>query len=158
MSGVLNKFMGFIGLDDDEAEYENEFEKELDKEKSNEASNEEVEPTYLQQKKQNSNKIVNIHTASSMKVVISKPKDYEEATLICDELRNRRIVVVNTTTLEPKVAQRLLDFMCGASYVLGGELQEVEKGVYILSPSNVEVTKEIEKELTSKGFLNWSKN
>lgn len=153
MGGVLNKFMGFIGLDDEEDEYEKELEKEISKNEKDE----EVEPTYIQQRKQNSSKVVNIHTASSTKVVISRPKDYDEAPAICEELKNRRIVVVNTTTLEPKVAQRLLDFMCGASYVLGGELQEVEKGVYILSPSNVEVSKEIQKELTTKGFLNWSK-
>jgi cell division inhibitor SepF len=89
--------------------------------------------------------------------MIIKPTVFEEVTDICDDLKNRKIVVVNTTSMDPKVAQRLLDFMGGASYALGGELQEVEKGVYILSPSNVEVTNELKNELSSRGLFNWTK-
>jgi cell division inhibitor SepF len=47
--------------------------------------------------------------------------------------------------------------MGGASYALGGELQEIERGVYILSPSNVEVSNELKNELSSKGLFGWSK-
>jgi cell division inhibitor SepF len=92
-----------------------------------------------------------------MRVILSRPKDYDEATSICDELKNRKIVVVNVSDLEPKVAQRLLDFMGGASYVLNGELQEIEKNVYILSPSNVEVSNELKTEMTGKGMFAWTK-
>lgn len=102
-------------------------------------------------------KVVNIHTASSAKVVIIKPTVFEEASDICDDLKNRKIVVVNTTSLEARVAQRLLDFMGGACYALNGELQEVEKGVYIVSPSNVEVSSELKNELSSKGLFSWNK-
>lgn len=144
---VLNKMWGFLGLDDeyDEEDFE---EMELEEEK------EDFEPVIPSNKKQG--KVVNIHTSASAKVTITKPMDYEEAMNICDDLRNRKIVVVNTTGLDPKMAQRLLDFMGGASYALNGELQEIEKGVYILSPSNVEVTNELKNEL-SKGLFNWTK-
>jgi cell division inhibitor SepF len=151
MSGkVLNKMMGFLGMMDEEDDIEgmedelqNEDEVELDK------------PISTSSKK--NNKVVNIHTAASTKIMIIKPTVFEEATEICDDLRNRKIVVVNTTSMEAKVAQRLLDFMGGASYALGGELQEVEKGVYILSPSNVEVTNDLKNELSSRGLFNWSR-
>ena len=146
---VLNKMMGFLGLED---EYEDIDEGHGEFEKNEQA---EVEPPTSASKK--GNKVVNIHTAASTKVMITKPTAFDEATDICDDLKNRKIVVVNTSSMEPKVAQRLLDFMGGASYALGGELQEVEKGVYILSPSNVEVTNELKNELSSKGLFNWSK-
>ncbi|WP_343009276.1 cell division protein SepF, partial [Blautia obeum] len=42
-----------------------------------------------------SNKIVNIHTAGQMKVVIVEPKKYEEVTSIADQLKQRRAVIVN---------------------------------------------------------------
>ena len=48
-----------------------------------------------------------------------------------DNLKSRKIVVVNTTALDPKVGQRLLDFVGGVCYALGGDLQQIEKGVYI---------------------------
>jgi cell division inhibitor SepF len=153
MANVLNKVMGIFGLDDgniddyeeesnvNEKSFERDYEEEID------------EPII---NKRNS-KVVNIHTNATMRVILSRPKDYDEATSICDELKNRKIVVVNVSDLEPKVAQRLLDFMGGASYVLNGELQEIEKNVYILSPSNVEVSNELKTEMTGKGMFAWTK-
>ena len=147
---VLNKMMGFLGLEDEYEDYE-EAENITEKEAAVES-----EPTVSSFRKKES-KVVNIHSAASAKVTIIKPTTFEEATDICDDLKNRKIVVVNTTNLDPRVAQRLLDFMGGASYALGGELQEVEKAVYILSPSNVEVTNELKNELSSKGLFSWTK-
>lgn len=149
---MINKMMGFLGLEEDIEIEEKEDNEEVIRE--NETS--EVESMFASAKKQ-SNKVVNIHTAASAKVVIIKPNDYDEAANICDNLRNRKIVVVNTTALEPKIAQRLLDFIGGACYALSGELQQVEKGVFILSPSNVEVSNDLKNELSSRGILNWNK-
>lgn len=144
---MFNKVMGFLGLEEenvdmDEIEYLEEEETEIE------------QPPYTSKK---NNKVVNIHTTVSAKVMIIKPRDYEEATYICDNLKNRKIIVVNSCELEPKIAQRMLDFMGGASYALGGDLQEIEKGVYMLSPSNVEVTNELKSELSSKGLFTWAK-
>lgn len=156
MAGVLNKFMDILGFNDEVDEEDESKDSGL----NNEAS-ETVDTSYFNKKKQNNNnnKVVNMHmhTSSSVKVVISKPKEFDEAMSICDDLKNRKIVVVNTTILEQKVAQRLLDFMGGASFVLGGDLQELEKGVYMLTPSNVEVSKELTREIAGKSFLNWNK-
>jgi cell division inhibitor SepF len=150
---MINKMMGFLGLEEN-VEIEEDEEKEAF---IKETDDNEVETMFTSTKKQNPNKVVNIHTAASAKVVIIKPNDYDEAANICDNLRNRKIVVVNTTSLESKVAQRLLDFIGGACYALSGELQQVEKGVYILSPSNVEVSNDLKNELSSRGILNWTK-
>jgi len=153
MAGKLvNKMMGFLGL---EEELEEDMYEEDEASTSNNESENSNEAIFLTQKKQN--KVVNIHTAASAKVVIIKPNDYDDATNICDNLKNRKIVVINTTSLEMKTAQRLLDFVGGATYALAGEFQQVEKGVYIVSPSNVEVSNELKNELTANGLLNWTK-
>lgn len=149
MANVLNKFMGFLGLDDEE-----ELEEVVE---GNEEDDQKEAPVFSPKNTKNQSKVVNIHTASSIKIIISKPKDFEEATDICDDLKSRKIVVVNASELEPKTAQRLLDFMCGACYVLNGELQEVEKKIYVLSPSNVEVSNELKSQLSTKGIFNWNK-
>ncbi|SHJ60635.1 cell division inhibitor SepF [Clostridium cavendishii DSM 21758] len=146
---MFNKMKEIFGFEDYEEDYE-----EYDEEVTGNEVEEEIEPVLSSKR---SGKVVNIHTASSAKVMITKPTMYEDATEICDSLRNRKIVVVNTTALENRIAQRLLDFISGSCYALSGELQEIEKGVYILSPSNVEVTNELKNELSSKGLFNWSK-
>jgi cell division inhibitor SepF len=150
---MINKMMGFLGLEED-LDIEDKMEKG---DTANDFDDSGVDNIFSSSKKQSSNKVVNIHTASSAKVVIIRPNDYEEAANITDNLRNRKIIVVNTASLEPKVAQRLLDFISGACYALSGELQQIEKGVYILSPSNVEVSNDLKNELSSRGILNWNK-
>ncbi len=147
MSKVINKVMGFLGMAEDAEDEIEEMETEDD--------NMEIESLMTANKKQS--KVVNIHTTASARVVIIKPDDFDEATTITDNLKSRKIVVVNTTGLEIKTGQRLLDFIGGACYALGGDLQQVEKGVYILSPSNVEVNNELKNELSSKGIFNWNK-
>jgi cell division inhibitor SepF len=147
MSKVINKVMGFLGMSEEDGDEIQEME--------NDEENMEIESLMSANKKQS--KVVNIHTTSSVKVVIIKPEDFDEATTICDSLKSRKIVVVNTTALEPRTGQRLLDFIGGACYALCGDLQQVEKGVYIISPSNIEVNNELKNELSSKGIFNWNK-
>lgn len=150
---VITKMMGFLGLEDDLEEDIELSEEREEKKAVNDIS--EVEPVISNSKRQN--KIVSIHNNISAKVKIVKPTTYEEAADICDELKNRKIVVINTTGLEARIAQRLLDFMGGASYALGGDLEEIEKNVYILSPATVEVSNDLKNELSSKGLFNWNK-
>lgn len=147
---VVDKVKDLFGF----GEYEDDFEDfQEETEGIDEEGIDEFEPVLANKK----NRVVNIHTASSAKVAIKKPTVYDDATEICEALKSRKIVVINTSALEARVAQRLLDFVAGACFALAGELQEIEKGVYILSPSNVEVSNELKSELSSKGIFNWSK-
>ncbi|MGY0375194.1 cell division protein SepF [Clostridium sp. JNZ J1-5] len=149
---IVNKVMDFLGLEEEVDEIE-------------EMENENVEQEHPEidniisstNPKKQKGKVVSIHTAASAKILIVKPIDYDEVIEICDNLKNRKIIVINMTNLESKTAQRLLDFMAGASYALEGSLEEVEKGVYIISPSNVEISNELKNELSSKGLLNWTR-
>lgn len=135
---MLNKVMDFLGLEEEIDEIE-----EMDNEAIVEG-NEEIDNIFDSSNVRNQKgKVVSIHTTTSTKVLILKPMDYDAAIEICDNLKSRKIIVVNMTSLESKIAQRLLDFIAGASYALGGSLDEIDKGVYIVSPSNVEITNEL---------------
>ncbi|MDZ5252797.1 cell division protein SepF [Clostridium sp. LIBA-8841] len=147
MSKVVSKMKSFLGFDEFEDEDEVMEEEEIMEE-------EEAFAPVLSSKK--NGKVVNIHTANTAKLMITKPLVYDDATEICTALKNRKIVVINTTSLELRTAQRLIDFVGGACYALCGELQEVEKGVFIVSPSNVEVSNELKSELSNKGMFNWA--
>ncbi|GAA0767478.1 cell division protein SepF [Clostridium subterminale] len=140
----IGRMMGFDDEEDDEELLEH-------KEDNYDEGEGEIEIEPFVSKKQN--KIVNIHTASSSKVVISKPSNYDEGKIIIDNLKSRRIVIVNLNGVEPKEGQRILDFLIGAIYALEGGLQPVEKGVFILTPSNIEVSNELKNELTNKGIF-----
>jgi cell division inhibitor SepF len=146
---VINKMMGFLGLDDD---FEDD---DFEEQEIQEAKNTEADQKVSNFRKKPN--VVSIHTTISAKVKIVKPTDYEEAADICDDVKNRNIVVVNTTALEQRTAQRLLDFLGGSSYALGGNLEEIDKGVFLISPSNVEVSSDLKTELSTKGLFTWNK-
>lgn len=144
---TLNKIMGFLGLED-------EYDDEVEEVEENDEDTKEIQFTPKNSK--NQSKVVSIHT-SSAKVNIVRPAGFEEAASVCDDVKNRKIVVVNITEMDPKTAQRFLDFLGGTSYALAGNLEEVEKGIYIISPSNVEVTNELKSELSTRGIFDWNK-
>lgn len=151
---VFNKIMDMFCLDDEVEEVE----EVCDKEDEVVTEEEEFQNLPKNSSYRSSAKVVNLHTASNRpKVVIAKPYDFDEAATICDHLKNNRIVVINTKALEVKIGQRLLDFIGGASYVLGGQIQEVEKGIYLLMPSNVEVSNTLKYELQNKGVFSFIK-
>ena len=150
MFGKFKEMLGFDGFEDDE-EFDEAEEVEEEVEEDRDFAN------VISQVQKKSNKVVNIHTANAAKLMIAKPLSYDDAPEICSALKNRKIVVINTTALELRVAQRLIDFVGGACYALEAELQEVERGVVIVTPSNVEVSSELKSELSNKGLFNWSK-
>lgn len=150
MSNVFGKFKEIMGMGDD---YEDDFEALEDLDAENDFEDD-IEPIVSKKK---GNNVVNIHSAATAKVVVIKPTSYDEAREISDALKSRKIVLVNATGLETKLAQRLIDFISGSAYVLGATLQEIEHKVYLLSPSNVEVTSELKSELSSKALFNWNK-
>lgn len=150
MANMFGKFKEIIGMADD---YEDDFD-ELDDVEEEGIEEEAVEPILTKSK---GNKVVNIHSASSPKVMVTKPAGYDDAREIAESIKARKIVLVNATGLETKTAQRLVDFISGSCYVLGASLQEIEHRVYLLSPSNVEVTNELKNELSSKALFNWTK-
>ncbi|MBU3102875.1 cell division protein SepF [Clostridium gasigenes] len=150
MANMFGKFKDIIGL----GEYEEDFD---DVDAVENDDNIDPVETMIQSQSTKGNKVVNIHSAATAKVMVTKPTNYDDAREISEAIKGRKIVVVNATGLETKVAQRLVDFISGSCYVLGAQLQEIEQRVYLLSPSNVEVTSELKNELSSKALFNWNK-
>ena len=61
----------------------------------------------------------------SSKVVLIEPRVYAEAQDIADELRNRKAVVVNLQRIEHDQARRIVDFLSGTVYAIGGDIQKI---------------------------------
>ncbi|HHY90058.1 MAG TPA: cell division protein SepF [Clostridiales bacterium] len=147
MSGkFIDKVKYFIGLDDYEEE-EGEVEERA-------VVTEEETLTSLTNKK---NKIVNIHTTTQMKVVVYEPTDFEESPSIVDNLKNRKPVIINLENLDPELAKKIFDFVSGAVYALDGSIQKVSRSIFVLAPSNVDISGNISEELRNSGIFPWSK-
>lgn len=76
----------------------------------------------------------------SSEVCMIMPKGYEDASEIADVLLRGKCVVLNLEGMNIEAAQRIIDFATGACYVMGGNLQKISKKIFIVTPSNVELT------------------
>lgn len=83
-----------------------------------------------------------IHPASAEKVSLKlmQPKSHTEAAQIADKLKEGCIVLLDIGNLTKEQAHRLVDFLAGVAYVLGGEMIKTNKNTIVVSPSGVDIT------------------
>ena len=74
----------------------------------------------------------------ALKVV--KPKDYDEGPEIADYLTGGSTVLLNIELLDKNAAKRLIDFLLGATHVLGGTMKMVARGTFVFAPKSVGVS------------------
>jgi cell division inhibitor SepF len=73
------------------------------------------------------------------KMVLIEPRAYSESQTIADHLKKRNSVVVNLKRVTSDQAKRIIDFLTGCIYAIGGDLQKLGNGIYLCTPKNVSV-------------------
>lgn len=102
-------------------------------------------------------KVLDIHTASQVKMVIYQPSSFDHTSEICDNLKQRKPIIVNLENVDGELARRILDFMSGAVYALDGNLNKISGGIFLAAPSNVEISDNLKQELKDKFIFKWQK-
>ena len=80
------------------------------------------------------------------KMMLLEPRAYSESQQIADYLKNRCAVVVNLKRVTPDQAKRIVDFLYGTIYAIGGDLQKLGGGIFLCTPNNVTVDGKISDE------------
>ncbi len=73
------------------------------------------------------------------KMMLLEPRAYSESQQIADYLKERNAVVVNLKRVTPDQAKRIVDFLSGTLYAIGGDLQKLGGGIFLCTPNNVNV-------------------
>ncbi len=73
------------------------------------------------------------------KMILLEPRSFSEAQAIADHLKNRNSVVVNLKRVTSAQAKRIIDFLSGCIYAIGGNMQKIGVGIYLCTPNNVNV-------------------
>lgn len=83
-----------------------------------------------------------IHPASPEKVALKllQPQSHTEAVKIADKLKEGCIVLLDISKLTKEKALRLVDFLAGVAYVLGGEMIKTNKNTIVVSPAGVDIS------------------
>ena len=77
---------------------------------------------------------------SNIELKVVRPASFEEVGSIADHLLDGCTVVLNTELLDNPSTLRMLDFLNGFTYSTEGEIKNVSKATYIITPHNVDVS------------------
>ena len=77
---------------------------------------------------------------SNIELKVVRPVDFEEVSDIADYLLMGCTVVLNLEVMDQASTIRMLDFLNGVTYSMDGEIKNVSRSTYIITPNNVDVS------------------
>ena len=90
--------------------------------------------------------------AANAKPHALSPVTFEDAQELADKFKGNQPVIMNLQNADRDLARRLIDFASGLCYGIGGQMEKVANSVYLLTPSNVEVSAEERRRMQEHGF------
>lgn len=160
--GVMDKFLTYMKLNDEEDEYydDDEFYDDdvvEEKPKKNNISKETpIDEPELSKK--NTAKVTPIRQqqkrtmGNGMEVCVIKPTSVEDAREITETLLANRTVVLNLEGLDVDIAQRIIDFTSGSCFAISGNLQKISHYIFIITPASVDISGDFQDILNGSSF------
>ena len=96
------------------------------------------------------NKVIPIR--KDLEVTMFRPTSVEESRLVVDSLKEGKAVVLNLDDVRTAIAQRIVDFICGAAYDMEGNLQSISDSIFIVTPPNIGLSGEFTDLLGGSGL------
>ena len=152
-NAVVNRVLDFFRGDNSEEE-----EEELDNEYSYDyeggEEEEEQERGFFGKK----NKVVTM-PQSQVRMKICKPTSFEQSEEICNELKERKSIIVNLEYVNKDVARRIVDFISGSVHALDGHIEKISNSIFLVAPFNYEIVNDLAREeIKNKLSVSWLKN
>ena len=150
---IVNKVLDFLGVEtNSQEEYDEEYEYETVDVENDEEETE--ERGFFKR-----NKVVSMPQVQQVRMVITQPTSFEQSEEICGYLKEKKSVIINLEYVNKDVARRIVDFISGGVYALDGYIQKVSNSIFLVAPSNYEITNEMAREeMKSKLSVSWLKN
>ncbi len=90
------------------------------------------------------------------RIVTLHPRFYNEARTIGEHFRQGSPVIINLTEMDESELKRLVDFASGLAFGLHGTIERITKKVFLISPSNVNVSNEDKSAAAQASVFNQS--
>jgi cell division inhibitor SepF len=182
MPGMWQKTMVYLGLKDDEEGYEYDYDElTLDEEPADAAYEryerpERAEPAPVRARepvaavvaqprvravpvdevppvRDTATPTIRPMPATSARVHVVEPHGFNDAQEVGDRLKADQPVIINLQGLSRDLQRRMIDFSSGLTYAVGGSMSRVADQVFLLTPSNVEVSQEEKERLQARGLF-----
>jgi cell division inhibitor SepF len=93
-----------------------------------------------------------LQPVASAKPHVVAPTSFNHAQEVADKLKASQPVIVNLQNVDRDLSRRIIDFASGLCYGIGGQMERVANQVFLLTPSNVEVSAEERRRLREHGY------
>ena len=88
--------------------------------------------------------VVSASHAGKQEVTLFRPVNFNDASKAADDLRARKVVVVNLENVDKAMARRVVDFLTGTAYALDGSVKKIAQAAYLFCPSSMVVNGDLE--------------
>ena len=153
-NAVVNKVLDFFrgdNAEEEEEELDNEYTYEYDGEEQ-----EEEDKGFFGRK--NRDKVVNM-PQTQVRMKICKPTSFEQSEEICNELKEKKSIIVNLEYVNKDVARRIVDFISGSVHALDGHIEKISNSIFLVAPFNYEIVNDLAREeIKNKLSVSWIRN
>lgn len=144
MSNPLKKTMVYLGLADEDLEYEQQQQNEAPQKAAPRAESAAPQAAPAPTRApvtplRRPTEVKQAAPAELNEILTVHPKQYKDAQIIAETFREGVPVIINLSQMSEGDARRLIDFASGLSQGLQGKIERVTSKVFLLSPSHVAV-------------------
>lgn len=141
---MKNKFSRFFELDEEDElnPMQNQEDPSYFKGQETKKNVNKTVPIINAKKEKANNKVLSFNQQNSVrqaKITILEPRVYSEVQEIADILLKDQSVVLNFVRMDEEQAKRIVDFLTGTVYALGGDIQRVGNEIFLCTPENVSI-------------------
>lgn len=96
--------------------------------------------------------LVRTVSATDLESEVIVATSYSDAQLLADHIRSTIPVILDLRKVEPAMVRRLVDFASGLTYALGGSMTKIGQGVILVTPQNVNLSRDERRRLRELGY------
>jgi len=138
MANPLKKTMVYLGLAEEELEYEDHVAPASQAETSAQPTAQPSRAQVTPLRKQTPTR--NAQPAALNEILTVHPRTFNDAPVIAENFREGVPVIINLSKMNDTDARRLIDFASGLSQGLYGKIERVTSKVFLLSPEHIAVS------------------
>lgn len=83
-------------------------------------------------------------SGGNMEVCVVKPTSVDDSREITETLLAGRTVILNLEGMDLEIAQRIIDFISGATFAISGNLQKISNYIFLVTPTNVDISGDLQ--------------
>lgn len=89
--------------------------------------------------KHESDNVKRIQPDIPCKIVLAELNSIDDAPDVVNNLRVNQVCIVNLEGVELDTAQRIADFLGGASYAMNGNIERINESIFVMAPLGVNI-------------------